>query len=268
MEGTPAFTDRVELGLRMARTAGDILMDYYGQVTSWDRKGQIDFVSDADRESEAYIADCIHRAFPDDGLLAEEAGESLPASSGYRWIVDPLDGTTNFLHGYPVFTVSVALEQRGRVLFGCVHAPFFEETFHALRGGGAFRNGRPMTVSRVDAISEALLVTGFPYNRRDIADELLGRVRRALMNAHGFRRSGSAAYDLCTIAAGRADGFWEQGLSPWDVAAGCLVITEAGGKVTDFDGGPHDITARRTLASNGLLHEALRALLFDEEAPA
>lgn len=266
MEGTPAFVERVELGLRMARTAGDILMDSYGELTRWDRKGEIDFVSDADREAEAHIAECVSRSYPDDGWFAEESGEPRPGTSGYRWIVDPLDGTTNFIHGYPVFTVSVALERRGRIVFGCVHAPFYEETFHAVRGGGAFRNGRPIRVSRVDAIDDALLVTGFPYNRREVIDELLARVRRALMSAHGLRRSGSAAYDLCCIAAGRADGFWEQGLHPWDVAAGSLLITEAGGAVTDFDGGPHDISARRTLASNGLLHEALRAVLFGEGA--
>lgn len=264
MLGTPAFMERVDVGLRAARTAGDVLMDFFGELDGWDRKGPIDLVSQADRDAEEHIAGCLRRSFPDDALLAEESRQGPDGSSGYRWIVDPLDGTTNFVHGYPIFAVSIALEQRGRVVFGCVHVPYYDETFHALRGGGAHRNGRPIHVSTTPSLADALVITGFPYNRRAIADELLERVRRALMATHGFRRSGSAAFDLCSIAAGRADGFWEQGLNPWDLAAGSLLVEEAGGRVTGFDGGPHDLFAGRTVASNGLIHDALRAMLFDE----
>lgn len=262
MLGTPAFMERVDLGLRVARTAGDVLMDWYGELDGWDRKGPLDLVSNADRDAEEHIATCIRRAFPNDGLLAEESGEAARAGSGYRWIVDPLDGTTNFVHGYPLFTVSIALEHRGRVVFGCVHAPFYDETFHAIRGGGAHRNGRPVRVSRTAEVGDALLVTGFPYDRCTTADELLDKVRRALVSAQGILRSGSAAWDLCSVAAGRADGFWERGLQPWDLAAGSLLVEEAGGRVTGFDGGPHDLFGANTVATNGVIHDALRAVLF------
>jgi myo-inositol-1(or 4)-monophosphatase len=259
MEGTPAFTERVAFGLRVARTAGDVLMDLYGELQGVESKGDIDFVTEADRQSEDYLRDSIGRSWPNDGILAEEEGESPASGSGYRWIIDPLDGTTNFLHGYTDFCVSIGLERRGRVLFGCVVAPYRDEVFHATRGGGAFRNGVRIHVSRVTSLSGALLCTGFPYNRREIVDELLEKVRRALMTSHGFRRSGSAALDLCNLAVGRLDGFWEQGLKAWDLAAGSLIVTEAGGSVTGFDGGTHDLFGGRTLASN----ESLRALLFE-----
>lgn len=260
MDGRRPLASRNDLGVRVARAAGDILMDHYGQLEGFESKGKIDFVTEADRESQDYIRQTLIGNFPSDGFLAEEEGETIEGTSGFRWIVDPLDGTTNYLHSYPLFTVSVGLERQGVMVFGCIYAPYLDELFQATRGGGARRNGRPIHVSATADIADSLLVTGFPYNRREIVDELLGPVRRALMTAHGFRRSGSAAYDLCSVAAGRADGFWERGLHAWDLAAGTLIVREAGGTVTDLDGGAHDLFAGRTAASNGHIHDALLRL--------
>jgi myo-inositol-1(or 4)-monophosphatase len=256
-----ALEERSRFGLRIARRAGDLLMDFAGSVTEVDHKGAIDLVTDADRASQEFLVGAVLGEFADDAVLAEEGHETRVGTSGFEWVIDPLDGTTNFVHRYPHFAVSVGLLHEGAPVFGAVYAAPSGELFHAQRGGGAFLDGNPLRVSAVPTVAEALLGTGFPYNRREILRELLDRVERALRSAHGFRRSGSAAIDLCHVAAGRLDGFWEQGLSPWDLAAGVLIVVEAGGRVTGYDGGPHDLRAGRTVASNGLIHDELRAVL-------
>jgi myo-inositol-1(or 4)-monophosphatase len=261
-----------------ARSAGAILMSHYGRLAGFDRKGAVDLVSVADRESEAFLRETLLGAFPDDGLLGEE-GSRHEGTSGYRWIADPLDGTTNFVHTHPMFCVSIGLERSaerraeapdapgsdrgGRVVGGCVYLPYYDELFRAAEGEGAFLNDRPIRVSRTATVNDAVLASGFPYNRRQTVDDLLAIVRRAVVHALGFRRSGSAAIDLCYVASGRCDGFWEQDLHPWDLAGGEIIVREAGGRVTDWAGGPHSITAGRTLASNGIIHDELRRALFE-----
>ena len=257
----PAITARLEAAVAAARGAGDVLMGHWGRLAGYEHKGVVDLVSRADRESEAFLRDRLLRAFPDDAFVGEE-GSAEAGRSGYRFIVDPLDGTTNFVHGHPVFAVSIAVERAGELLAGCVHAPVARETFHAVRGGGAFVDDRPIRVSATAELDRSLLATGFPYNQREIVDELVARVRAALTRAQGIRRSGSAATDMCYLAAGRLDGYWEQGLAAWDVAAGQVIVEEAGGRVTDWAGKAHDPWTGPILASNGLLHDGLRALLF------
>ncbi len=253
---------RVATAQRAARLAGRALLERFGRVQNVEHKGPVDLVTEADRLAQGIVHDVLAATWPRDGFVAEEDGAQSEGSSGWTWIVDPLDGTTNFVHGYPPFGVSVAAAYEGEVLAGVVYLPFTEELFEAVRHGGARRNGAPIAVSTTDGLDRALLATGFPYNRRSIAPALLERVRRAICVAHGFRRSGAATADLCALACGRIDGFWEQGLKPWDLAAGCLIVEEAGGRVTGFDLGPHDLGAGRTLASNGILHEALHEALF------
>jgi myo-inositol-1(or 4)-monophosphatase len=253
---------RLELAIRVARGAGRVLLRHLGRLDGYRRKGDVDLVSAADHASQDYLLRRILRAFPDDGVLAEEGGDTKGAT-GFRWVVDPCDGTTNFVHGHPVFAVSVGVVRDGVPVAGCVHVPAMGETFHAAAGGGAFLNGRPIRVSAVDTLDAALLASGFPYYRRDAVDRLLALVGRAIRHGQGFRRAGAAAVDLCWLAAGRLDGFWEEGLHAWDVAAGEVIVREAGGRVTGFDGGPHSLAAGRTVASNGLIHDELRGVLFD-----
>ena len=252
---------RLQVAREAALAAGDLLMSLYGRLASFDRKSAVDLVTEADRRSEVLLRDALLGAFPGDAYLGEEGAFDV-GGSGWRWIVDPLDGTTNFVHTHPLFAVSIGLELDGRGVGGCVWLPYYREMFHAGDGTGAFRNGEPIHVSRTARLDDALLATGFPYNRREIADELLAKVRVALVEAQGFRRSGSAAIDLCAVAAGRIDGFWEQGLHPWDLAAGEVLVREAGGRFTGWDGAEHQLAGGRTLASNGLIHDELRGALF------
>lgn len=256
---------RVEAADAAALAAGEALMGHFGRLAGYDRKGVVDLVTAADRQVEALLQRLLLGPFPGDAFLGEEGGEAGTEGATWRWIVDPLDGTTNFVHTYPAFAVSIALQHRGRTVLGIVHAPALGETFRAVAGGGATRNGAPLRVSAVDRVADALLATGAPYNRRDVVDDLLALVRRGILHAHGIRREGSAALDLAWLAAGRLDGFWEQGLHAWDVAAGILLVEEAGGRVTGWDLCDHDLYRGPLLASNGRLHDALHEALF---APA
>jgi myo-inositol-1(or 4)-monophosphatase len=244
------------------REAGEALMRHLGRLPGFDRKGAVDLVTAADREVEALLHRRLLGPFPADAFLGEEGGEGGSEGADWRWIVDPLDGTTNFVHAYPVFAVSVALQHRGRTVYGCVHAPALRETFRAVAGRGATLDGTPIRVSRTASVADALLATGAPYNRREVVDDLLRLVRRGILQAHGIRREGSGALDLAWLAAGRLDGFWEQGLHAWDVAAGILLVEEAGGRVTGWDLGPHDLYRGPLLASNGTLHAELHGTLF------
>lgn len=248
--------DPLAAATSIARGAGEVLRAHFGQALTIEHKGEIDLVTEADRASEGHIVSRLRTAFPDHAILAEE-GSGTARAGRPRWLVDPLDGTTNFAHGYPLFAVSIALEVEGRIEVGVVHDPCRDETFAARRGAGATRNGAAMRVSAIEQLSRALLVTGFPYTIHERPEPTVGLLRRFLMAGQGLRRDGSAALDLCYVAAGRFDGFWELELKPWDVAAGSLIVEEAGGRVTNLDGSRFAIDAGAILATNGRLHDAM-----------
>ncbi len=224
-------------------------------------KGAVDIVTDTDREVEAVVTARLRSAFPDHLIVAEEAASGAPLQpppgTTYVWYLDPLDGTTNFAHAYPHFAVSLALARGPELLLAIVHDPLRDETFAARRGGGATLNDDPITVSRIDRLDAALLGTGFPYDRRAHRDFYLAFAADFMGSAQGIRRNGSAALDLCYVACGRLDGFWEWKLHPWDTAAGVLIVREAHGTVSDFRGAPFDLFGQQTLASNGRLHAAM-----------
>jgi myo-inositol-1(or 4)-monophosphatase len=246
--------------------AGALLRARVGERQEIDTKStDVDLVTRSDRDAERLIVDAIQAAFPDHGIIAEESG-AHPTRDGHRWYVDPLDGTTNFAHGYPHFAVSIALARDDEVILGVVHDPLRGETFSARRGAGARLNGAPVVVSPTTELGRALLATGFPYDRGRRAAEYVAFVAEALRRAQDVRRGGSAALDLCWVACGRVDGFWEWKLKPWDVAAGRLIVEEAGGRVTEFAGGPHRLSADETAASNGRVHDALLAMIADVRA--
>jgi len=237
----------------LARGGGGILRKSFGRQQTIHFKGEINLVTDVDRESEGYILGRIRDRFPDHGLLSEESPERV-SPSPYRWIVDPLDGTTNYAHGYPCFCVSVAVEHEGAVVAGAVYDPLLDESFTAARGEGAFRNGERVAVSKTGELRRSLLATGFAYDVKTSADDNLDFFRAFVLTGQAIRRDGSAALDLCYLACGRFDGFWELKLKPWDTAAGLLILHEAGGISTRLDGGPYDLYQPDLLASNGRIH--------------
>ncbi|HET7271378.1 MAG TPA: inositol monophosphatase family protein [Rubrobacter sp.] len=245
----------LEAALRAARAAGEVLRDGFGLRRQVRYKGEVDLVTEMDERAEEIIRDELLGAYPSYGMLAEEGG-ALPGEEDGRWIVDPLDGTVNYAHDLPVFAVSIALEKAGEVVLGVVHDPMRDETFVAERGQGARLNGEPTSLSDTDELVRALVATGFPYDRDDVpaALDLFGRFS---MLAQGMRRLGAAALDLCYVASGRLDAYYERGIHPWDVAAGSLILEEAGGKVTDYGGDPFELEAEELVASNGPLHPAL-----------
>jgi myo-inositol-1(or 4)-monophosphatase len=244
-----------------ANAAGTIIRNKWQQPQRIDYKGAIDLVTDVDRESERCIVEILQRNFPDHAILAEEETDRAGNESEYRWIIDPLDGTTNFAHGFPQFCVSVALEHTGEIILGLVYDPLRRECFRAMHGGGATLNGTPIRVSKIGGLERALLATGFPYDHHDHADEYLTYFKSFMKRTQGIRRAGSAALDLCYVACGRFDGFWELKLKPWDIAAGALIVREAGGIMSDFSGHPFSITGAQTLASNGVIHEEMLGIL-------
>ncbi len=243
----------------VAREAGAMLMQYFHQGLKIEYKGDADLVTAADRASETMIRERVRAQFPSHDVLGEEQGLS-DSGSEYRWYVDPLDGTTNFAHGYPVFCVSMALEHRsngeGERIVGVVYDPTRDELFTAEKGKGARLNDKPIHVSKATQLKECLVATGFPSHKRH-KNPNIHFYHQITLRTHGVRRAGSAALDLCNVASGRFDGFWEFNLNPWDTAAGVLIIEEAGGKVTRYDGSPFQLNSRETLATNGLIHEAL-----------
>jgi myo-inositol-1(or 4)-monophosphatase len=251
-----------DAAVEIAREAGAILAEGYGRTHAAERKGAIDLVTEYDRRSEERILARVRERFPGHGVLAEESG-AAPAtgSDRVRWVIDPLDGTTNFAHNYPFFCVSIGVEVAGRVVAGAIHDPVRDELFAAAVGEGATLNGAPIHVSAIDQLVDGLIVTGFPYDVREHPDRHLGPFRAFLTRAQAVRRDGSAALNFCYLAMGRFDGFWELRLSPWDVAAGALIVSEAGGRVTRWDGGAFAIEGREVLASNGALHEEMLAVL-------
>ena len=252
----------LNFAIDMAREAGHLMMQKLG-AAKVSYKGDIELVTEADLASEKLIVEKIQSYHPQHGILAEESGEAVLVGgkrSEWKWIIDPLDGTTNYAHGYPCFCVSIALERSGVLEIGVVYDPMRNEMFAAERGQGATLNDRKIRVSSVDELSQAMLCTGFPYNVRERPDFARG-FTVFTMNAQAVRRDGSAALDLAYVACGRFDGFWEDGLSPWDVAAGALLIMEARGRITNFKDEPVDIYNEQVLASNGLIHEAMMRLL-------
>ena len=239
----------------LAREAGVLLMDYFRQHVKIEYKGDVDLVTVADRKSEALILERIRKQFPTHDVMGEE-GTRIETGSDYKWYVDPLDGTTNFAHGYPVFCVSLAVERRGQRIAGVIYDPTRDEMFAAELGSGARLNGEAIHVSATANLGECLIATGFPSQKRHKNPNIYF-YHQLTLRTHGVRRAGSAALDLCNVASGRFDAFWEFNLNPWDTAAGVLIAEEAGGKVTDFSGGAFQIASRETLASNGLVHHAL-----------
>jgi myo-inositol-1(or 4)-monophosphatase len=244
----------------VAVEAGVLLREKLDDIHTVQYKGDINLVTEADRLSEALIVERIRTAFPGHDILAEESPETA-TGSGLRWIIDPLDGTTNYAHGYPIFCVSIALEVEGVIRLGAVYNPMLAELFVAVKGEGAFLNGRRLAVSRTAKLSRSLLATGFPYDIRENPDNNINYSRTLAMNAQAIRRAGAAALDLAYVAAGRFDGFWELRLMPWDTAAGWILVTEAGGMVTDLRGGPYQLRSPHILASNGLIHREMAGIL-------
>jgi myo-inositol-1(or 4)-monophosphatase len=260
MSSTPQNPDNFLPAMSaIAREAGALLMQYFHQGLKIEYKGDADLVTAADRAAETLIRQRIAEQFPGHDVLGEEQGLN-DQGGDYRWYVDPLDGTTNFAHGYPVFCVSMALEHReqnpGRRIAGVIFDPTRDELFAAQQGRGAHLNGQPIHVSKASQLKECLLATGFPSHKRH-KNPNIHFYHQITLRTHGVRRAGSAALDLCNVASGRFDGFWEFNLNPWDTAAGVLIVEEAGGKVSRFDGSEFAIDSRETLASNGLVHDLL-----------
>lgn len=248
----------LETAVKAALLAGEVVMRNLGGLSPSDvqAKRAADFVTRADRESEQAIKSAISRSFPGHSFLAEESA-GQPGQSEYRWIIDPLDGTTNFIHGFPVFAISVALEHRGEVIAGVVLDPSREELFTAEKGKGAFLNSRPLSVSPVASMADSLITTGFPFRKKDLVDVYLDAFKRVFLRVSGIRRAGAAAIDLAYVAAGRCEGFFEIGLSPWDIAAGDILIREAGGVISDFAGGAVHLETGNVIAGNPAAHAEL-----------
>jgi myo-inositol-1(or 4)-monophosphatase len=255
----------LNFAIQTARDAGGILIDRLGRALQVSNKGDIDLVTEADLASEKLIIERIRSHYPRHAILAEESGASdgvavISGESEWRWIIDPLDGTTNYAHAYPCFCVSIGVERAGRIEIGVIYDPVRDEMFAAERGRGATLNERRIRVSDIEDLNGAMLCTGFPYNVRERAN-FARDFANFTMHAQAVRRDGSAALDLAYVACGRFDGFWEDGLNPWDVAAGVLLIEEGGGRITDFYGAPLDIYTPKVLASNALIHEAMMRVL-------
>jgi len=247
----------------MAFEAGAILLRYFRSASlAVSYKKNTDMVTEADRESEEYLVSRISREFPEHAILAEEGG-GREAGGGFLWIVDPLDGTNNFAHGLPFFCVSIGVYsmESKRVVSAVVYNPFLDEMFTAVRDGGSFCNGEPIRVSQLDDIGISLVATGFPYDKAESPDNNLREFNRVVPRVQGIRRMGSAAIDLSYVACGRLDGFWEGKLKPWDTAAGSLIVEEAGGRVSRYDGDPFDPWFPQILATNGRIHDSLSRIL-------
>lgn len=254
----PAIADRLDLARRVAGRAGDLQRERYETHLTIASKGaSIDLVTEVDRACEALIVGEIRSAFPGDAILAEEGGTGAGPGAEFCWIVDPLDGTTNYAHGFPRFCVSIGIERRGERVVGVVLDPLLRERFEAVRGGGAWLGSRRLAVSSEAELGRGLFATGFPYDVHESDDDNLEAFARVVKSARGIRRDGSAALDLCYVAAGRIDGYWERKLHAWDVAAGILLVEEAGGRVSDEQGGPVDRSGRELVATNGPLHASL-----------
>jgi myo-inositol-1(or 4)-monophosphatase len=257
----------LDVAVEIAREAGAILLSEFDHPPTITYKGEVDLVTQADRRSEECVVTRLRTHFPTHAIVGEEGSEHMPSAAGaarsrYRWYVDPLDGTTNFAHGYPCFAVSIALVEEDEPIVGVVFNPVSRELFTAAKGEGAWLNQKRIRVSKIDRLAVALLGTGFPAHKR-VQNPNIHYYWRFTLASHGVRRDGSAALDLCSVASGRFDGFWEFGLNPWDTGAGTIIVREAGGQVTNFAGRPYRLGELECLASNGLIHEEMRALALD-----
>jgi len=251
-----------EIAIRAAKQAGNILLDYARKGFEVHRKDQsINLVTEADLHSEHTVIQIIHQEFPDHQILSEEQGLQDIPTHPIKWIIDPLDGTTNFAHGFPMYNVSIGVEYEGTCVLGVVYDPTRDELFLGQQGKGATLNGAPIYVSATPKLNEALLVTGFAYDVHTAKDNNLKEFCAFTVRARGMRRTGTAAIDLCYIACGRFDGFWELQLNPWDTAAGKVIVEESGGNVTNYDGEPYNIYGQTIIASNGLIHQEMIEVL-------
>jgi myo-inositol-1(or 4)-monophosphatase len=249
-------TDYKTIAVEAARAAGQIMIENLTKEVRVDYKGEVNLVTNVDRMAEKTIVETIWKKFPDHEVLAEEgygSGKKFP----FKWIIDPLDGTTNYAHRFPFFCVSIGLEIKGEMVLGVVYDPVRSELFLAEKGKGAFLNGAPIRISSTDDLTRSLLVTGFSYDVRETADNNLNHFCDFSIRAQGVRRTGSAAMDFCYVAMGRLDGFWELKLHPWDSAAGSLLVQEAGGRVTDFSGRSFSVYSKDVVASNGKIHDEM-----------
>ncbi len=245
-----------DVAKKAALDAGNAILEVLANGFEIAKKGQIDLITDADLKAEEIILETIQSHFPQDGVLSEENGPDLKDSQRL-WIIDPLDGTTNFAHGFPFVAVSIALKVGEEYVLGVVHNPFLKETFEASQGQGAYMNGERIRVSKVEKISDALLATGFPYYVKERPQRVLEVFKKMVLLAQGIRRPGSAAIDICYVAKGKFDGFWEEGLKPWDTAAGMVILKEAGGVISDYEGNPFDPFKDTLIAGNPLMHEQM-----------
>ncbi len=254
----------LNFAVETAREAGQVLLEKFGRKIEISKKGNINLVTEADFASEKLIIEKIRSYYPKHSILAEESGESKAAiadgESIWKWIIDPLDGTTNYAHGYPCFCVTIALEHAGEIVLGVTFDPTRDELFAAEKGRGATLNNKKISVSGTSELSEALIVTGFPYNFAE-KDNFADHLNDFLKRSRGVRRDGSAAIDMAYVACGRFDGFWEEGLNPWDVAAGVLLIEEAGGRVSYYDNSPFSIYQAPICASNDFIHTEMLEIL-------
>ena len=259
-------TKMLNVAIQTAKGAGAILMEHFGNISSYEHKSTaIDLLTIADTKSEAFIVNEIKTTFPDHHIIAEESADD-ENDSDYRWVIDPLDGTTNFVHSLPIFAVSIGLQYKGETIVGVVYNPSADKCFFAEKNGGAFLNGEAIHITSTNTLSNSLLVTGFPYTHDDSWRKGFDLFKELYGKTQGVRRLGAAALDFCFVAMGRFEGFWEFGLSPWDVCAGGIILTEAGGKVSDWDGSPMPFSGNRILATNGHIHgemmDVLRKDLF------
>lgn len=259
--------DFLTSALEAAFAAGNILRQHWGKLSLIEEKGHSgDLVTIADRESEQLIIELLHARYPDHAILAEESGALFSSFEGikskYTWAIDPLDGTTNYTHQFPMFAVSIALLYEQTPVIGVIYNPIIGELFHAVKGQGAYLDAMPIAVSKVSELSRSLLVTGFAYDRRENPDNNFVEFCNLTQLSQGVRRMGSAALDLAYVAAGRFDGYWERGLKPWDIAAGIVLVEEAGGCISGYKDAPFDLYSGRILATNRLLHPALSQALL------
>jgi myo-inositol-1(or 4)-monophosphatase len=259
------YTKELTIARQAAQEAGKCLMNLLGNIHQVTKKGEIDLVTEADVRSEKAIIEVITGNFPDDSILAEETGKQENIRER-TWIIDPLDGTTNFAHGFPFFAVSIGLQVEGEIVLGIVYNPCMKEHFEAVIGEGATLNREPIRVSEIRELDSSLLATGFPYSIREDSDTVIGLLKKIVVKAQGVRRAGAAAVDLCYVAAGRLDGFWEQGLKPWDTAAGSLIVREAGGKISDYNGNPYNPFQKNILASNPYIFDELASAINSKES--
>jgi myo-inositol-1(or 4)-monophosphatase len=254
------FEHAKRVGIEAIYSGARVLRDHFGHISQINQKSAFDLVTEADTESEKQIIETIRKTFPDHAILAEESGANK-GTAEYRWLIDPLDGTTNYVHQLPIFTIAIALALRDEIVLGLVLNPMDGELYSAIAGKGAELNGKSIKVSSTASVSDSLLITGFPYDFSEIVEPAMKRFSVCQQASQGVRRLGSAALDLCYVACGRFDGFWEQNLKPWDKAAGAIIAAEAGAVITNFSSQPFSINQKEILVTNGRIHQEMLSLL-------